>query len=286
MLQRRFREKFGYDANFLRPSTYPEKVQYRKLWGNHAFYASVADKYGVRRYVAERAGERYLIPLLGVYDHLTEADFETLPERFVIKATHGSRWNKVVWNKTELDVPGTVAWFNDILRQTYGVKDGEYHYSLIEPKIVIEELLVDNGGPPYNFDLFCYNSPAGFDYAVTVARPVRADGSVHFDKHWNLLEGELREGEADRIVNPENFDEMLEVAKALSRDFDFVRIDLYNVEGAIYFGEITATPAAGMRPVTNARRAAMRNEMWKLDVDNRRLYRKPWARRLGFFRNA
>lgn len=283
MLQQRFREKCGYEGNFFWPRTYQEKVQYRKLWGNNAFYAMVADKYRVREYVAEKAGERYLIPLLGVYDRLSDDVFDNLPERFVIKANHGCTWNKVVWNKQELDIQATVSYFNEVVQQVYGQAGGEFHYSLIEPKILIEELLVDAGEIPYNYDIFSYNSDAGFDYAITLQRsgtpPGTSSGLVHFDKHWNILEGELGEEERQKYVNPKNFDEMVQVAKALSSDFDFARVDLYNVNGAIYFGEITLTPAAGFGPIANEYRARLRSEMWKLDMDNKLLYRKPWARR-------
>lgn len=288
LVQRRFRETCGYDGNFLWPRTHQEKVQFRKLWGNHPFYAMVADKYRVREYVANKVGERYLVPLIGVYERLSAADFDALPECFVIKANHGCTWNKAVWNKRELDIPETVEFFNSVVEQTYGTTGGEFHYSLIEPKILVEELLADGDSVPVNYDMFCYNSKDGFDYAITVARagllPGTPNSALHFDRHWNLIEGEPTEEERDKLIDPKNFEEMVEVARVLSSDFDFARIDLYNLDGAIYFGEITVTPASGFGPIKNEYRARMRTEMWELDVDNTRLYRKPWARRLAFFR--
>jgi hypothetical protein len=103
-VQRKFRKKFGYDGNFSSPRSYHEKIQYRKLWGNHPFYAMVADKFRVREYVAEKVGERYLIPMLGVYDYLTADVFDKLPSRFIIKANHGCKWNEIVWDKQKLDM--------------------------------------------------------------------------------------------------------------------------------------------------------------------------------------
>jgi hypothetical protein len=275
-LQRKFRNKFGCDGNFLSPRSYHEKIQYRKLWGNHPFYAMVADKFRVREYVAEKAGERYLIPLLGVYDHLTADVFDKLPDRFIIKANHGCKWNEIVWDKRKLDIEATI-------RQTFGQRNGEYHYSLIEPKIIIEELLVDGDGVPCDYSFHSYNSDKGFDYAIAVNRHDNG-GAIHFDKHWNLLEGELMEEEKEKYMKTRNFDEMVDVAKALSSDFDFARIDLYNVDGKVYFGEITLTPAAGFMR-TNQHRAEQLTQMWTLDADNTRLYRKPWSRRLQFWKH-
>jgi len=133
---------------------------------------------------------------------------------------------------------------------------------------------VDDVPADYNF--FCYHGSKGFDYALAVALP-RNRKAVHFDKHWNVWEGEFTAEEAARLVNPPNFDEMVRVAEALSRGFDFVRIDLYNVAGRVYFGEVTCTPAGGLGPVNNEFRARMRNEMWELDADNPQLYHKPIA---------
>jgi hypothetical protein len=162
-IQHLFRQTCGYEGDFTWPQQHSEKVQYRKLWGNHGFYAMVADKYRVRDYVAEKVGERYLIPLLGAYDRLSPGIFDALPDRFVINANHGCAWCKVVWDKKELDVDETCEYFNQVVKQVYGRDLGEYHYSLIKPKILITELLTQEGNLPWNYDLFCYNSNEGFD---------------------------------------------------------------------------------------------------------------------------
>lgn len=274
--QRRFRRKVGYAGDFERPQGYEEKVQFRKLYGNHQRYALLADKYRVRQYVAQRVGSQYLVPLLGVFDRLTPEVFDDLPERFIIKANHGCKWHRIVWNKADLDVPSAVRYFNRLMHNRYGRKSGEYHYRFIEPKILIETLLVDGNDSPADYNLFCYHDDQGFDYAITIATP-RAEKIVHFDKNWNLWEGEFTAEQTAKFVNPKNFDEMVWVAESLSGGFDFLRIDLYNLDGRIYFGEATCTPAGGFTRVDNPLRARMRTQMWKLDVDNDRLYRKPKA---------
>jgi hypothetical protein len=275
-VRRRFRKRFGRAGNFENPRTYEEKVNFRKLYGNHETYARVADKVGVRDYVAERVGEHYLVPSLGVHHRLRPEVFDDLPRQFIIKASHSCRCNQIVYDKQKLDVAETIRYFDRVLDETFGVRAGEFHYSLIEPKVLIEELLLDEGRIPCDYNLFCYHHGGHFDFAIAMRFPDERP-PVHFDKHWNLLEGELTAGEQKKLVDPENFDEMVSVARALSEGFDFIRVDLYNVQGRVYFGELTCTPSAGMSPVTHEVRAAMRTRMWKMDVDNPRLYRKPRA---------
>ncbi len=276
-IQKLFKEKFGYRGNFASPKTLEEKAQFRKLWGNHDFYAMVADKFLVREYVASIVGDRYLIPLLGVYDRLTPDIFISLPCQFIIKANHGCKWHQIVWDKSTLDIDATCRDFDRYLSSQYGEVYGEYHYNRIKPKVVIEKLLVDQDDVPCDYNYYCHNSDHGFDYMHAINRNERGD-ATHFDKEWNIIDGTaLCAEESKRYTWPENHEEMLSVSKALSRDFDFVRIDLYNVEGKIYFGEITLTPAAGLQGIKNKQREKIRNDMWKLDKENRLLYQEPSA---------
>jgi len=273
-LKKKFKKIRGYTGNFENPRYYEEKIQFRKLYGNHEFYALVADKYKVRQYVADRVGENYLIPQLGVYERLTPEIFRDLPERFIIKANHGCKWNRIVHDKNQADLEELITYFNGIVEQKFSRYSLEKHYDFIEPRIVIEELLLDAGEIPWDYNVFCYNSQKGFDYALSLASPdLRAVG--HFDKQWNVWESTLSQEQAERYVNPKNFSEMIEVARALSADFDFVRVDLYNIDGKIYFGELTCTPASGLGGKISEFRSTMRSEMWDLDRDNTLLYRKP-----------
>jgi hypothetical protein len=277
-IHRRFRRRVGYVGNFEQPRSYLEKIQYRKLYGNHEFYAMVADKYLVREYVAQRVGSQYLIPLLGVHDRLTPEVFDTLPDQFIIKANHGCKWQRIVEDKKELDVPATVKYFDRLMKKRFGKRSGEFHYSLIQPKIVIEELLTDNRGVLANYELFCFHSRKGFDCSISVVLQ-RLKRSIDFGKDWDLWErhGGFSDEDCENYVNPENSDKMFQVAETLSADFDFARIDLYNIHGRIYFGEITCTPGAGFKAIRNESTAAKLTEMWHLDVDNPRLYSKSKA---------
>lgn len=270
-IRRRFRRTVGRPLDEQRPTSTPEKVQYRKLYGNHALYAFLADKHAVREFVRERVGDRYLVPLHGVYDHLTPAILAAQPDRFIIKATHGCKWHQIVRDKSQLDVAATVRRFNGYMRRVYGRTSGQYHYRLIRPRIVIEELLDDGGDSPADYDFFCYHNATGFDHSLAVVLP-GGTRAVYYRKDWSVIDHSCTAAETERFKDPPNFVEMLDVAERLSRGFDFLRIDLYNVAGRVYFGEITCTPAGGFKPITNPERAALGARLWQLARDDRFLY--------------
>jgi TupA-like ATPgrasp len=275
-VRRQFQQMMGYDGDFENPRTYQEKIQFRKIYGNHAFYASVADKFRVREYVSARVGARYLVPLLGVYGRLTTRDFDSLPDRFIIKANHGCKWNLVVRDKRSLDIDATVRRFNRYTRRSYGGSTGERHYGFIKPRIVIEELLEgDGGGCPWTHCFFSYNNPSGFDYAYSL---VASDGrAVSFTKEGEMLDCGVPAEELASRLDPPTFGEMVRVARALSAAFDFVRVDLYSVGRKVYFGELACTPDQGYAQISDLRRQKLRDEMWQLDAYNPVLYRVPPA---------
>jgi hypothetical protein len=269
-----FRVKLGYTGNFENPKSYQEKIQFRKLYGNHAFYALVTDKFRVREYVAERIDAQHLIPLHGVYDRIRASDFDPLPQQFVVKANHGSKWNRVVLDKSKLDVDATVRHFNKLCRWRYGWKAGERHYNYIRPKIIIEHLLQDDsGGLPWNYCFYCFHGPGGFDYYYTIESPADATtGAIIANDGKILFMSKMSEQELAAHARPARFSEMVDLANALSVDFDFVRVDLYCTKDQVYFGELTCTPHAGYSKGASEQAQHMRNEMWHLDADNRRLY--------------
>jgi hypothetical protein len=283
-VHRQFRHHMGHYGDFENPRTHQEKVQFRKIYGNHRFYALVADKYRVRQYVTSRIGERYLIPLLGVHERLKPHHFKDLPERFIIKANHGCKWNQVVRDRSQLDVGATVTRFNKYARARYGWDSGERHYRFIKPRIVIEELLDGpGGGCPWDYSFFAYNSPKGFDYNYAIVSP---DGrGATFTREGELLVSKIPEAELAPHLNPPNFQEMVRLARALSADFDFIRVDLYNVGSKVYFGELTCTPHQGYGIIAEPKRQKLRDEMWELDAYNPRLYNAPRAYGKGMYPN-
>jgi hypothetical protein len=283
-VRRQFKHHMGVNGNFENPRSHQEKVQFRKIYGNHRFYALVADKYRVRQYVASRIGEKYLVPLLAVHERLKPEHFDNLPEQFIIKANHGCKWHQIVRDRSTLDVKATVRRFNKYMSATYGRDSGERHYSYIKPKIVIEELLPGpDGGSPWDYSFFAYNGSRGFDYNSAIVTP---DGrGASFTRDGQLMASKIPAQELAPHVNPPNFKEMVQVARALSADFDFVRVDLYSIGSKIYFGELTCTPHQGYGRIPEPERQKLRDEMWELDAYNPRLYKAPASYGAGMYPN-
>jgi hypothetical protein len=277
-IKRQFAANVGYQGDFENPKTWQEKIQFRKLYGNHTFYALVADKYRARSYVSSKVGEKHLIPLLGVYDRLDKSVFDGLPPQFIVKANHGCKWNEIVYDKSKLDIDKTIIRFNKLCKRRYGWAAGERHYNFIPPKIVIEQLLRGpRGGLPWDYCFFCYRGPRGFDYYFAIGSP---DGrTAGFSKNWEPISSNIPEDELAAHFKPANFEVMVQVARDLSADFDFVRVDLYTVEDKVYFGELTCTPHQGYALFASEERQKLVDSMWHLDAGNPLLYAPPRAHR-------
>lgn len=273
-IARQFQINLGYAGNFANPTTYHEKVQFRKLYGNHEFYAGVADKVAVRHYVADRIGAPYLKPLLGVFDDLTPEILESLQRPYIIKVNNACKRHFIVRKGDRPDWQAVVAYFHGLRRQTYGRETGEVHYDQIPFKIMVERLLQEpDGSLPWDYDIWCFNTRAGFRHLQSLISP--RDEKMAFDEDWNLLQGQLPLEQVQARIDPPRFGEILRLARKLSAEFDFVRIDFNVVEDRIYFGEITCTPGQGYTQITSERRLQLLTDLWELDSLNPRLYEAP-----------
>ena len=274
-IRRLFRREVGFEGDFENPKTHWEKVQYRKLYGKHEFYGRLADKVLVRDYVGERVGEEVLVPLLGVHDRLDETILDDLPQSFVIKVSNASGWNEVVRDKTRMDKRRTIRYFNRKVKRNFSRNCGEVHYDYSKSKILIESLLLaEDGQLPWDLNFYCYNGSKGFDYCLHATSADRVFEG-HFYRNETLIKGNLLPGMVETQLRVGNFNRMLEIARELSRGIDFVRIDLYNACGKIYFGEMTFTTSAGFKVYENPALNELRDRMWELDRGNPMLYRDP-----------
>lgn len=220
-------------------------MMWLRVYDNTPLKTKCADKYEVREYVKEKIGEEYLIPLLGVYDNFGEIDFETLPNQFVMKCNHGSGYNIIVKDKATFDKANARKKINQWLKEDFGAYFGEIHYSDIKRKVIIEKYLENLDGDIEDYKYFCFN---GKPYYIMYCTD-RASGNTKYtflDLDCNNLRfnchGELFEKD---IVPPQNLQLMKELAEKLSKDFKMVRVDFYNIEGKIYFGELTFTSFGG-----------------------------------------
>lgn len=234
----------GRFINFNKPELFTEKIQWLKIHDCTQIKTRLADKIEVREWIKEKIGEKYLKKVYGVYDKYEDIDFSVIPEEFVIKTNHGSKMQLLVIEGGR-PLPLMKDRFNNYLKVNYAFKSGyEMHYSDIKPKIFIEEY-IKNTNELFEYLIFCFNGVPKLIMFCSGKRTKECLCTM-FDTHWNNLKfnynGKLHE---TPVPPPENLDEMLEIARILSKDFKFVRVDLHNINGKIYFGEMTFTPASG-----------------------------------------
>ncbi|MDD6405639.1 MAG: ATP-grasp fold amidoligase family protein [Clostridiales bacterium] len=247
-----YRLRVGRKLNMRNPETLNEKLQWLKFNYRFPLQSIVSDKLLVRDYVKEKIGEKYLIPLLGRWKKYSDIDFSTLPKQFVLKCNHDSGGLVVCTDKEKMNHEEAKRKIERSLKSNFFYIGREYQYRNIKPMIICEKFISDNGKVPMDYKIYCFN---GKPDVILVCRD-RFSNNTHrasylfFDQNWNfqpLDKGDEKLRDID-IPKPENLDEMIEIAKRLSEDFVFARIDLYNIKGKIYFGEITLSPNSGFDP--------------------------------------
>lgn len=225
-----------------------EKIQWIKLYGNLETYKDLVDKYRVREYVEKKIGKKYLTEIIKVYSSTNEIDFEELPDRFVLKLNTGSGYNIICKDKEKINRKKVIKQLNNWLKEDYFKIKKEPQYKNIEKKIICEKYMENKKGELLDYKLFCFNGKAEF---IEVDFDRFENHAMNFyDLKWNLMD--LKKGKypnySGKLEKPENLNEMIEVAEKLSEELPFARIDLYDVDNKIYFGEITLTPAGGLTP--------------------------------------
>lgn len=245
ILKRWFKKRTGKNLNLNNPQTYNEKIQWLKLYDNSPLKTKLSDKYLVREWVKEQIGEEYLIPLLGVWDNFDDIDFDKLPEKFVLKANHGSHWNIIVKDKSKFDKIGAKKKFDKWMKRNYAVKSLELQYKDIEPKIIAEKYMEDSKGELNDYKILCFNGKPEYVW-IDCGRYSNHTRNI-YDLSWNLQPFTIQFPTSQiKIEKPEHLDKMTELAKKLCRDFAHVRVDFYCINGKIYFGEMTFTSGSGI----------------------------------------
>ncbi len=236
-------------ANLLHPQTFNEKIQYLKLYElpKNPLAAICADKYAVREYVQEKGCGTYLNDLIGVWDRAEEIPWDSLPNQFAIKCNHGCTYNIICGDKKSLDIRQTAKKLNRWLKEDFYLNNAELHYKHIPRKIICEKYL---GDKILDYKFFCFHGEPRYLYISQGLMHVDLKiGFFHFDGSVAPFHRMDYPALDIPIAMPENVPEMLDVCRRLSSDFKFARIDLFSIEGRIYFSEITLTPAAGMMPL-------------------------------------
>lgn len=245
-----YRVTMGKPLNLDNPKTLNEKLQWLKLFDRNPLYTKLVDKQAVKGYISQEFGDKYVVKTLGVYQNFSEIDFNTLPNRFVIKCTHNSGGYYICKDKNKFNYKKARRIIERGLSRNYFYANREWPYKNIKPQILIEEYLEDERGELNDYKFYCF---AGEPDCVLVCidRYLGDPKFYFFDRNWELKRYNKLGVAAPKdftLPKPSNIDEMFKFAKDFSTKIGarFVRVDLYNVNGVIYFGEATFFPQSGL----------------------------------------
>ena len=237
---------FGHFPDLKNPKTMNEYICAAKIKDEKLAYDIYTDKYAVREYVSEKVGDKYLNTVLGIYDSFDDIDFDSLPRSFALKATHGSAYNIIVKDKDLLNKKAAKAKFDKWLKENFYYKDREKNYKNIKPRIMCDKYLEPEDEELEEYKLFCFKGKVGF-----ISHNKMINGKRYsniFDREWNKLPVRYGYGGFVGDKKPDNGDELIFVAEKLAEPFEFVRADLYNVDGKIIFSELTFHSGGGLIP--------------------------------------
>ncbi|WP_248624394.1 ATP-grasp fold amidoligase family protein [Enterococcus cecorum] len=247
-----YRLRVGRSLNISSPTTLNEKIQWLKFNYRNPLQTIVSDKLLVRDYITHKIGDEYLIPLLGYWDTFDQIDFDSLPNKFVLKCNHDSGGLVICDGKEHFNYKKAQKIINKSLKNNFFYIGREYQYKNIQPKILCEQYISEDGNVPVDYKIYCFN---GKPDVILVCKDRFMGNSNRaryqfYDQSWNYLPLNRDDDKLPKfdIPKPKNLDKMLEIATSLSEDFIFSRIDLYNIDGKIYFGEITLSPNSGFDP--------------------------------------
>lgn len=244
-----YRLKMGKPLDLKNPVTYNEKLQWLKLYDRNPEYYRIVDKYEAKSLIAEKIGSEHIIPTLGVWNQFDDIDFSKLPNQFVLKTTHDSGGIAICRDKSTFDKQHAKSVIEGSLNRCYFKLYREWAYKNVKPRIIAEKYMENADGSAINdYKLLCFNGKVD-NIMVCVGR-FSADGVKYhfFDRAWKYLPYCPYEGiNADNVnvPRPDTLDEMIKIAEILSNDFPQARIDLYEICGTVYFGEITLYPQSG-----------------------------------------
>ena len=241
-----YQVRMGEKLNLKNPRSFDEKMQWLKLYDRRPEYTMMADKYEVRKYVQDKLGERYLIPLLGVWDRVEDVDFSMLPEQYVLKCTHDSGSVLICKARNAFDIEEAKQKLEKTLKANYFYPSREWPYKNIRPRIIAEKYMMDESQEELkDYTIYTFS---GEPYLVQVdfGRFVEHKRNL-YTMDWQYIDEEIEypKDPSVRIERPECLEEMLECSRKLAKGTASLRTDFYSINDRIYFGEITFYQEAG-----------------------------------------
>lgn len=266
IIDKKYYKKMGRKIEWEEPRTFTEKLNVSKVYGVSEARIELTDKVAARKWVEGKIGKQYLIPIIGIYDSLKDVSFEDLPEQFVIKCSHDSKSVTIVDSKKNLrkkDISKLVKKYDNFyMRRNFAYHEFEMHYSNIPHKIIIEEYMGENIN---DYKFLCFGGVPFYCW-VDVDRFINHKRNL-YDLNWELQSvnwtgyGNYK----GSIEKPKCFEEMLEIVKKLCIGFDSVRVDLYEINGKVYFGEMTFTSDNGMNRIEPPEWDYKLGQLWDFD---------------------
>lgn len=265
---KQYKKSTGKSLDFNNLKTYSEKLQYYKLHKASKLKGMLADKFLAREWARRKIGDKYIIPLLGVWDKVSEIDFNELPEKFVLKTNHGSGGNIIIDGQNAMDINEIDRKFIKWLSKDFAFVSGiQPHYSYIDRKIIAEEYIPSEDQYLKDYRVFCFHGEPKF---------IIVDSGTHkfhdrdvYDLDWNPLPWQL--GNFPKSKNgqkkPEKLEEIIALAEKLCKGFSQVRIDFYYEFNKIYFGEMTFTPSSGFQQITPEKYDFEVGSLWDVYAD-------------------
>lgn len=267
-LRYRMRTSLGYEPNLYQPKTFNEKIGWRILYDRNPFLALTTDKINVRSYVADKAGSDMLIPQIGIWNRASDIDWDSLPNRFVLKGSHGWNMNLLVHDRATLDTTAATFQAEEWLGRNHYEATGEWAYRDLVPRLIAEEMLLDDqGGIPADLKFYVFQGRV---------RLLRVHTGRHGDHRANSYGEQLEplalrqvcEPDPNYVLPPEAHD-ALRLAERIGADFDFARVDLYCVSGRVFFGEITHYDGNACAPFRPASFDRVMGDFWTLPTKRR-----------------
>lgn len=247
-----FRKNHGHYPNLKKPSTYSEMLVYRKLYQRELLLklSRYTCKYKVREYISSTLGHDHLIPMIEVISDERKFSLKNLPSSFIMKGAHGSGWNYIVRDKNNEDENTLRRLIGAWLKCNYSINfTGEAQYELSKPYIVIENLITDEeGNIPKDYKIHCFGTSGRNQMIIQVdSDRFSSHTRSYYTENWELIDVSVKYPKSPTLIEkPGNLEKIIDIAKKLSSNFDYSRIDLYSINKKIYFGEITFLPGNGM----------------------------------------